>query len=266
MSLTIQTPKDIIEYESEVGDEHPLSYKAREYAETEFKENYSTKLVGGEHPTKEGELYPDLELDLSKIIWETSTTAKSRHGVAKYIDDDVTKIVLSEYTFDKGGFESMKTVIRHELAHAFQHQYMGWDMNINTGKVTWLQSHNDATVQIDTGHTGSFEYFVNEWDLDGRTASHYNNKKEDYKYILECPHCGKWYGRHRYSKVVKQTAIKKRLCGNCESVLYISNSDEEALHHLSRKTQSDTIKQIVKQFTNGEEVDQHTFKNIHNIY
>lgn len=259
MSVTVQSdqePTTETEFKSKVRDNHSLSYKARTYAETEFQENYQTKLIGGEHPTQD-DLFPDLELNFSKIIWETSTRAKRRHGLAKY-RGDTTIIVLSEHTFENAGFEAIKETIRHELAHAFQNQYTAWDMNIKTGTVTYNKKNNDNTVTIDTEHTGSFKYFVEEWDLQGRCSSHYTKTREEYTYVRECPSCNTWWGNHRKCKAVRNTITGNRYCCNCEVYLYLVNPETgDSLGHYQhlQYESKETIHTLIDNFFTDENTE-----------
>ena len=185
---TTELPTD---YLSECEDDHELTERSQEY---------------GEWVVQSEEW--DIHLDLSQVVWGTSSIAKERHGLAKF-DGEKTRIILSELTYERAGFDAMRDTIRHELVHAWQHQ--------NRGEVKEIDGRR---VSVDSGHGDSFKLFCDVLELDGRCSNHYQKFKSDYKYILECD-C-RWIGRHRKSKVVKSADPDHAhpcnwYCENCEA-------------------------------------------------
>jgi len=178
------------DYLSECGDDHELTKLSQQY---------------GEWVVHSDEW--DIDLDLTKVVWETSVTAKRQHGVAKY-RDGTTRIRISQHTYERADFEACKDTIRHELVHAWQYQHRG--------EIKELDGHR---IKIEAGHGDSFKHFCEILNLSGRCSNHYQQAKSDYKYILECD-CN-WIGRHRKSKIVKSADPDHAqpnvyYCTNCE--------------------------------------------------
>lgn len=207
-----------------LGDDHSLSRKARKYGET---------VVTGENWQLD-------DLDLSKLTWETSTRAKRQHGRCLYGRNGQATIRLSEHTYKRADFEACKTVIRHELVHAWQHQHHG-----ETRTVAGTE------IEVDYGHRETFRVWIDPLNLDGRCAAHYAKEREDYRYVYECPSCSSWAGKHRLCKSVRQAAsggesdIGYRYCGACEVRMYLVSDGR----YLAHGTYSD---EEIKRFVNGD--------------
>lgn len=173
-----------------LGDSHDLSKRAREYAAT---------VINGE----EWPLTPD-HVDLSRVIFETSTRMERQHGVCSYDGHGQSTIRLSETTYERAGFEALKETIRHELVHAYQQQ----------------------TTGVKPGHGESFTQLVGPLDLSGRCSSHYETPPDDYKYRFYCTQgCGFIGGRHRWSKAVARAIRGNLVCGDCDSDLRVDGPD-----------------------------------------
>jgi predicted SprT family Zn-dependent metalloprotease len=165
-----------------LGDSHPLSVRARKYA---------NKVITG----SEWQLTPD-HVDLTAITFETSTRMKRKHGLCVPSGDDGCTVRLSEKTYDRAGFEAMEETIRHELVHVYQHQTEG----------------------VELGHGQSFKQWIEPLNLDGRCSQHYEVGVDDYSYTFHCPNCGFIGGRYRMCKTVRAGINGELYCQRCESL------------------------------------------------
>lgn len=264
LSLTdipIDTPNTPV---GTLEDNHELSERAREYGEEVIQ----------------GNEWPIEHVNLEKISWKTSTKAKRRHGLASYNGNDEVTITISKHTYDRAGFESCKSTIRHELVHAWQYQNSGKLAIVTQNGVEdstiddvpdekWAElgsryenPADEHAVKIKTGHGNSFQRWVPALDLDGRCSNHYSKRRDDYSYIYECPECGDWWGKHRMCKSVRQAAHGGkaawgyRYCTSCDVKLYLRVEDI----YMQYDFYTD---QEIKQFTGttGSEDDVETARN-----
>jgi predicted SprT family Zn-dependent metalloprotease len=166
----------------ELGDAHELSERVRTYA--------TTVIIGDEWPLTAS------HVDLSRVIFETSTRMQRTHGVCSYDGRGKSTIRLSESTYERAGFAALKETIRHELVHAYQQQ----------------------TAGVKTGHGESFTEWVEPLDLSGRCSHHYDTPPDDYKYRFDCTQgCGFIGGRRQMCKTVRRVARGETVCQDCGS-------------------------------------------------
>ncbi len=193
-------PQPKVGWAGTLGDTHELSRKSRAYGERVIRQD----------------TWPIDAVNLSAITWETSTRAKRRHGYCSYDGDGEVTIIISEHTYENAGFDACRTVIRHELVHAWQYQHWGETRAVS-----------GTDVDVETDHGESFRVWVPLLDLDGRCASYYTKEKDDYRYVYECPDCSTWFGNHRLCKSVRQAASGGEMrvgycyCGNCKVRMYL---------------------------------------------
>lgn len=174
----------------EVSDSHELSRRAREYA--------ADVIYGDEWPLNAE------HVDLSRVTFETSTRMRRKHGVCSCTGTGDCTIRLSERTYQRAGFDSMKETVRHELVHVYQQQ----------------------TEDVDAGHGPSFQRWVEPLSLSGSRSTHYEKQPEDFKYRFYClDGCGFISGRHRWSVAVRRAINGKQVCGNCQSTLRVETAN-----------------------------------------
>lgn len=247
-------PRDADGFAGGLADDHDLSRRARAYGEAVVR----------------GGAWPLSALDLERIEWATSTRARRRNGWCRYAGDGGCTVTVGEHVRDRAGFEALRETIRHELVHAWQHQHAGdlaaigdgtpivldGDVSVDEAPVDEAVSRpadrsDVRTVEIGPGHGPTFRAWVDLLDLEGRCSSPYDRAHSDYAYVLECPACGDWWGRHRLCKSVRQAAHGRegtagyRYCVDCETLVHLLE-DGRYLRH------GDHDDEAIRAFADGD--------------
>lgn len=217
-------------FEGRLLDDHELTARAREYGEDVLR----------------GERWPLSAVDPALVDWETSTRMRRKHGCCAY-EGDRCSVRLGEHVLERAGFEGCEGVIRHELVHAWQHQHRGARAVVGDDGARILDggdaplddgsaADGSRVVAVEPGHGPSFHAWVDPLELSGRCSNPYERTREDYRYVLECPACGSWWGKHRLCESVRQAAhggvgpAGYRYCTDCETLLYL-RAGERYLDH-----------------------------------
>lgn len=202
-------------------DDHDLSARSRAYAASVIQ----------------GDAWPLSAVDLSLLGWRTSTRAKRRNGYCTYDPDGRCTLAISEHVYEHGGFEACRETIRHELVHVWQHQHSGERaVPADAGLEVASSNASGRTVAIETGHGPSFRAWVGPLELSGRCSSPYEKTPEHYTYLLECPDCGGWWGKHRLCRRVRQAAHGPVgpegycYCTDCRTLLHLRSGDRYLDH------------------------------------
>lgn len=170
-----------------LNDDHECSKKARIYA---------NKVINGNK-------WDICDIDLNRVHFETCTRTKKRHGRATYKSDKEI-IKMSEHTYNNTVWYEYRETVRHELIHVWQKQHEGETKEVN-GVI-----YDD----ISAGHTGCWYDWEDIMNV-SRINHYYDKTKDDYRYILKCPLCDDWIGKHKMSKKVKKIATTGTWYHNC---------------------------------------------------
>lgn len=122
-------------------------------------------------------------------------TSKKVHGkrLSKLEDADGHHLIsVNERIWEEGNHDAFINTVRHEVAHAVVYE-----------KYDESQGHNE-----------NWERMAKRIGCSGDRCSN-GTKSREYKYYFACLECGWKYGRHRKSKIIKQT--HKRYCNNCKT-------------------------------------------------